>query len=335
MPVRFSKGCGAASRARLECGSFWSVPGQARPSRRGVRARVLPIQPGPAEDIPAGCSRNQQPPRPPEKRAKAAADLDIDSNAVATGAVSQPATALQVRGASSGHPPRRTSSAAGGGRCPRYTMLAIMTPLPTEGLGGRTWSQDGLVGLELEAEPTEACAPVAAPLWEACMPTPEQEGSPPRSRARSVRFAVDENTPQPLFSSDSPRPVRRLTSAERLDLTQQRPDLDVRGLPWARRMRRRAACRRRTRPRTSPRPSSAGPGACSGARAAGRRRRLPGGGFDAVSTDAVAAEEVVIERRRTDGADDVAASGRQPQRRRRGCVRGPPEVADRQDIPTV
>ena len=87
-------------------------------------------------------------------------------------------------------------------------MLAVMSPLPNEGLGGRTWSQDGLVGLELEAEPTEAWAPVAAPLWEACMPTPEQEGSPPRSRARSVRFAVDENTPQPLFSSDSPRPVR-------------------------------------------------------------------------------------------------------------------------------
>ena len=120
-------------------------------------------------------------------------------------------------------------------------MLAIMSPLPdTEGgLGGRTWSQDGLVGLELESEPTEASAPVAAPLWEACMPTPEQEGSPPRHRARSVRFAVDETTPQPLFSSDSPRPVRRLTSAERLDLTQQRPDLDVRGLPWARRIRRR------------------------------------------------------------------------------------------------
>ena len=68
-------------------------------------------------------------------------------------------------------------------------MLAVMSPLPNEGLGGRTWSQDGLVGLELESEPTEASAPVAAPLWEACMPTPEQEGSPPRSRARSVRFA--------------------------------------------------------------------------------------------------------------------------------------------------
>ena len=126
------------------------------------------------------------------------------------------------------------------GDAPKDKMLAVMSPLPTsEGLGGRTWSQDGLVGLELESEPTEALAPVAAPLWEACMPTPEQEGSPPRSRARSVRFAVDENTPQPLFSSDSPRPVRRLTSAERLDLTQQRPDLDVRGLPWARRIRRR------------------------------------------------------------------------------------------------
>ena len=79
-------------------------------------------------------------------------------------------------------------------------MLAIMSPLPdTEGgLGGRTWSQDGLVGLELEAEPTEAAPPVAAPLWEACMPTPEQEGSPPRHRARSVRFAVDEPDAQPF-----------------------------------------------------------------------------------------------------------------------------------------
>ena len=91
--------------------------------------------------------------------------------------------------------------------------------------------QDGLVGLELESEPTEACASVVAPLWEACMPTPEQGGSPPRSRARSVRFAVDETTPQPLLSSDSPRPVRRLSSAERLDLIQKRPDLDVRDLP--------------------------------------------------------------------------------------------------------
>ena len=103
-------------------------------------------------------------------------------------------------------------------------MLAVMTPLPTEGLGGRTWSQDGLVGLELESEPTEASAPVAAPLWEACMPTPEQEGSPPRHRARSVRFAVDETTP--------PRPARLLSSAERLDLIKKRPDLDVRDLPW-------------------------------------------------------------------------------------------------------
>ena len=176
-------------------------------------------------------------------------------------------------------------------------MLAIMSPLPdTEGgLGGRTWSQDGLVGLELESEPTEASAPVAAPLWEACMPTPEQEGSPPRSRARSVRFAVDENTPQPLFSSDSPRPVRRLTSAERLDLTQQRPDLDVRGLPWARRIRRRNGLPEEDRFEDEPETVVG--------RSWGLFRRalrdvvddFREAVSDAVSTDAVAAEEVVVE----------------------------------------
>ena len=170
-------------------------------------------------------------------------------------------------------------------------MLAIMSPLPdTEGgLGGRTWSQDGLVGLELESEPTEASAPVAAPLWEACMPTPEQEGSPPRHRARSVRFAVDETAAQPLFSSDSPRPVRRLTSAERLDLTQQRPDLDVRGLPWARRIRRRNGFE--DEPETVV------------GRSWGLFRRalrdvvddFREAVSDAISTDAVAAEEVVVE----------------------------------------
>ena len=52
-------------------------------------------------------------------------------------------------------------------------MLAIMSPLPdTEGgLGGRTWSQDGLVGLELESEPTEASAPVAANMPLAALRT--------------------------------------------------------------------------------------------------------------------------------------------------------------------
>ena len=182
-------------------------------------------------------------------------------------------------------------------------MLVVMSPHPAglpdpslaaaEGLGARTWSQDGLVGLELESEPTEASAPVAAPLWEACMPTPEQEGSPPRSRARSVRFAVDENTPQPLFSSDSPRPVRRLTSAERLDLTQQRPDLDVRGLPWARRIRRRNGFEDRFEDE---------PETVVGRSWGLFRRALRDvvddfreAVSDAVATDAVAAEEVVVE----------------------------------------
>jgi hypothetical protein len=122
-------------------------------------------------------------------------------------------------------------------------MLATMSFLPEAGLGSRTWSQDGLVGLELEEEPSEARAPAAAPLWEACIPPPREEGSPPRSRARCVRFAVDETAAQPLFSSHAPkRPIRRLTSAERLDLARARPDLDVRNLPWARRQ---AAQRRR------------------------------------------------------------------------------------------
>ena len=126
------------------------------------------------------------------------------------------------------------------------------------------------------------------------MPTPEQEGSPPRSRARSVRFAVDENTPQPLFSSDSPRPVRRLTSAERLDLTQQRPDLDVRGLPWARRIRRRNGLPEEDRFEDEPETVVG--------RSWGLFRRalrdvvddFREAVSDAVSTDAVAAEEVVI-----------------------------------------
>ena len=187
-------------------------------------------------------------------------------------------------------------------------MLAIMSPLPdTEGgLGGRTWSQDGLVGLELESEPTEASAPVAAPLWEACMPTPEQEGSPPRHRARSVRFAVDETTPQPLFSSDSPRPVRRLTSAERLDLTQQRPDLDVRGLPWARRIRRRNGIPAEDRFEDEPETVVG--------RSWGLFRRalrdvvddFREAVSDAVATDAVAAEEVVVEEE--DDADGLWAT---------------------------
>ena len=127
------------------------------------------------------------------------------------------------------------------------------------------------------------------------MPTPEQEGSPPRHRARSVRFAVDETTPQPLFSSDSPRPVRRLTSAERLDLTQQRPDLDVRGLPWARRIRRRNGLPEEDRFEDEPETVVG--------RSWGLFRRalrdvvddFREAVSDAVSTDAVAAEEVVIE----------------------------------------
>ena len=130
-------------------------------------------------------------------------------------------------------------------------MLATMSFLPEASLGGRSWSQDGLVGLELEEEPYEARAPAAAPLWEACIPPPREEGSPPRSRARYVRFAVDETAAQPLFSSHGPKkPIRRLTSAERLDLARARPDLDVRNLPWARRQ----AAQRRRRTGLSGRP---------------------------------------------------------------------------------
>ena len=33
------------------------------------------------------------------------------------------------------------------GDAPKDKMLAIMTPLPTEGLGGRAWSQDGAPGM--------------------------------------------------------------------------------------------------------------------------------------------------------------------------------------------
>ena len=101
---------------------------------------------------------------------------------------------------------------------------------------------------------TDAAAPAAAsadeaPSKSALRPAPSsttRRSTPAApaptivpSRARSVRFAEDETTP--------PRPARLLSSAERLDLIKERPDLDVRDMPWyLRKLARKSAAKKRT-----------------------------------------------------------------------------------------